>query len=124
MFGPETFDVAIIGGGVIGCALARRFTLAGTRVVLLERALEVLDGASTANSAILHTGFDAATGSLEAACSAAGYAEYLETHPRLNLPLLRSAALVLGWGSRSMRSTCRALPPARWKPRSGPKCRR
>lgn len=97
MAGPETFDVAIIGGGVVGCALERRFTLAGARVVLLERTLEVLDSASKANSAILHTGFDAATGSLEASCIAAGYAEYLEIHPKLNLPLLRSGALVLAW---------------------------
>ncbi len=93
----DVFDVAVIGGGVIGCAIARRFTLEGARVVLLEKALDILDGASKGNSAILHTGFDAPTGSLELACIKAGYAEYLDIHERLNLPLMRTGAMVLAW---------------------------
>ncbi|MEN2991567.1 NAD(P)/FAD-dependent oxidoreductase [Tistrella sp. BH-R2-4] len=93
----EIFDAAIIGGGVIGCALARRFTLDGARVVLIEKAADVLDGASKANSAILHTGFDAPPGSLEAACIAAGYQEYMAIRDRLNLSLLRTGALVVAW---------------------------
>ena len=52
-------DVAIIGGGVVGCAVARRLSLAGISVGLLEKASDILDGASKGNSAILHTGFDA-----------------------------------------------------------------
>ena len=56
------YDVAIIGAGIVGCAMARRFTLEGARVVLLEKATDILDGASKANSAILHTGFDAQIG--------------------------------------------------------------
>jgi len=91
------YDVAIIGAGVVGCAMARRFTLDGARVVLLEKGRDVLDGASKANSAILHTGFDAPSGSLEQACIAAGYAEYLEIRQSLGLPLLKSGALVLAW---------------------------
>ena len=58
------YDVAIIGAGIVGCAMARRFTLEGARVVLLEKATDILDGASKANSAILHTGFDAPVGSI------------------------------------------------------------
>ncbi|MCY1127491.1 NAD(P)/FAD-dependent oxidoreductase [Frigidibacter sp. RF13] len=89
--------MAVIGGGVVGCALARRFTLDGARVVLLEKAADVLDGASKGNSAILHTGFDAPEGSLELQCIREGYAEYLDIHARLNLPLIRSGAMVLAW---------------------------
>ncbi|MDP4823807.1 MAG: FAD-dependent oxidoreductase, partial [Aestuariivirgaceae bacterium] len=62
------FDVAIIGAGAVGCATARRFALEGARVVLIDKAADILDGASKANSAILHTGFDAPPGSLEQAC--------------------------------------------------------
>ena len=91
------FDVAIIGAGVVGCALARRFTLAGARVAVVERAADILDGASKANSAILHTGFDAPPGSLEQACIAQGYEEYLRIHPKLGLPLVSSGALVVAW---------------------------
>ncbi len=91
------FDVAIVGGGVVGCALARRFALAGASVVLMEKAVDILDGASKGNSAILHTGFDAPPGSLEAACIAEGYRDYDEIHARLGLPLIRSGALVVAW---------------------------
>ncbi len=91
------FDVAVIGGGVVGCAIARRFTLDGAHVVLLEKAADILDGASKGNSAILHTGFDAPPGSLEQRCIADGYAEYCAIHARLGLPLIRAGALVIAW---------------------------
>jgi glycerol-3-phosphate dehydrogenase len=94
--GPN-FDVAVIGAGVVGCALARAFTLAGARVVVLEKAADVLDGASKGNSAILHTGFDAPEGSLELACIREGYALYHDIRERLGLPLLRAGAMVLAW---------------------------
>lgn len=98
------FDVAIIGAGVVGCAMARRFTLDGARVVVLEKAAEVLDGASKANSAILHTGFDAPPGSVEQACVAAGYAEYLEIREGLGLPILKTGAMVLAWTGAQLAS--------------------
>lgn len=91
------FDVAVIGAGVVGCALARRLVLEGARVAVLEKAADILDGASKGNSGLLHTGFDAPQGSLELDCIKAGHAEYLEIRDRLNLPLIRSAALVLAW---------------------------
>ncbi len=90
-------DVAVIGAGVVGAALARAFTLAGAKVVVLEKAADVLDGASKGNSAILHTGFDAPEGSLELACIREGYALYHDIHARLGLPVIRSGAMVLAW---------------------------
>lgn len=94
---PGRFDVAVIGAGVVGCAIARRFALAGARVAVIEQAEDILDGASKGNSAILHTGFDAPPGSLEQSCIAAGHEEYLSIHGRLGLPLIRSGALVIAW---------------------------
>lgn len=91
------WDVIVIGGGVVGCAVTRRFALAGAKTLLLERGRDILSGASKANSAILHTGFDAPPGSLEVACMQAGYQEYLDIHARLNLPVLKTAALVVAW---------------------------
>jgi len=90
-------DVAIIGGGVVGCAVARRMALEGASVVLIEKAPDILDGASKGNSAILHTGFDAPVGTLEWECVQKGYKEYLEIYKSLNLPLLKSGALVAAW---------------------------
>ena len=80
-----------------GGALARAFTLAGARVVVLEKAVDVLDGASKGNSAILHTGFDAPEGSVELACIREGYALYHEIRDRLGLPVIRPGAMVLAW---------------------------
>lgn len=93
----DPFDVAVIGAGVVGCAIARRLTLEGARVVVLEKATDILDGASKGNSAILHTGFDAPVGSLEASSIADGYAEYRQIHARLGLPLIETGALVIAW---------------------------
>lgn len=90
-------DIAIIGGGVVGCAVARRLALEGASVVLIEKAPDILDGASKGNSAILHTGFDAPVGTLEWQCVQQGYEEYLEIHQILNLPLLKTGALVAAW---------------------------
>ena len=96
--GPDrSFDIAIIGGGVVGCAVARRFALAGARVVLIERGADILSGASKANSAILHTGFDAPPGSLELALIQAGREEYLSIHRDLGLSLVETGALVCAW---------------------------
>ena len=92
-----TADVAIIGGGVVGCAVARRMALSGASVVLIEKAADILDGASKGNSAILHTGFDAPVDSLEWQCVQEGHQEYLEIHHSLNLPLLKTGAMVAAW---------------------------
>jgi glycerol-3-phosphate dehydrogenase len=98
----DSYDVLIIGAGVVGCAMARRYTLNGARVAVLEKAVDVLDGASKANSAILHTGFDAPPGSVEQACIANGYQEYLEVRESLGLPLLKSGAMVLAWNDEQL----------------------
>ena len=94
--GP-VFDVAVIGAGVVGAALAPRLQLDGYRVVVLEGAAEVLDGASKGTSGILHTRFDAPPGTLEARCVAAGRAEFLAIREALNLPLLETGAMALAW---------------------------
>ncbi|MFM0653580.1 NAD(P)/FAD-dependent oxidoreductase [Paraburkholderia sediminicola] len=98
----DIYDVTVIGAGVVGCAVARRFVLEGARVLLLERGADLLSGASKANSAILHTGFDAPENSLEVACMQAGYQEYLEIAERLNLPLLETGAMVAAWSGQEL----------------------
>ncbi len=90
-------DIAVIGGGVVGCAVARRMTLEGARVVLIEKAGDILDGASKGNSAILHTGFDAPPGTLEQECVRRGHDEFMEIHRNFNLPVLKTGALVAAW---------------------------
>ncbi len=98
----QEFDVAIVGAGVVGCAMARRFVLQGASVILLEKSSDILSGASKANSAILHTAFDAPTGSIEQHAMQQGYQEYLEIRHELNLPLLESGAMVVAWNDEQL----------------------
>ncbi len=93
----NSWDVIIIGGGVVGCAVFRRFCLLGARTILLERGGDILSGASKANSAILHTGFDAPPDSLELSCMQAGYEEFITIKDKMNLPFLKTGALVVAW---------------------------
>jgi len=93
----SAFDVAVIGAGVVGCAVFREFVLAGARTIILERDADFLNGASKGNSGLLHTGFDAQRGTLEAKCVRDGYRTYCEIHERLNLPLRKTGAMVIAW---------------------------
>ena len=93
----QSCDVLVVGAGVVGCAVTRKLALEGARVILADKERDILGGASKANSAILHTGFDAPPGSIEQACIAAGYQEYRDIHKRFNLPLVETGAMVLAW---------------------------
>jgi glycerol-3-phosphate dehydrogenase len=57
--------VAVIGGGVVGCAVAHALARRGVEAVLLEAEPALALGASGTNSGILHTGFDSTPGELE-----------------------------------------------------------
>ena len=52
------YDVVVIGAGVIGCAIARQLSRYKVRVAVLEAGADVAMGASRANSAIVHAGYD------------------------------------------------------------------
>src|SRR5437762_11954452 len=58
-------EAAVIGAGVVGCAVALALARRGVAVALLEAEPEPALGASGANSGILHTGFDSSPGELE-----------------------------------------------------------
>lgn len=98
----KIWDVIVIGGGVIGCAVTRKFTLMGAKTLLLERGGDILSGASKANSALLHTGFDATPGSLELACMQDGYREFIDIREKMNLPILETGALVVAWNDEQL----------------------
>jgi flavin-dependent dehydrogenase len=60
------YDVVIVGGGVVGCAIARRLSFTTARVALVEAAEDVGEGASKGNTGIATCGADCPPGSLEA----------------------------------------------------------
>ena len=58
----KSYDVIIIGGGVVGCAIARELSKYELRIALLEKAADICAGQSKANTAIIHGGYDAKPG--------------------------------------------------------------
>ena len=62
---PHIYDVGVIGGGIVGLAVARECAVRGYSVVLLEKEETVAAGASSGNSGLGCTGYDAPFGSLE-----------------------------------------------------------
>ncbi len=60
-----TYDVTIIGGGIIGCAIARELARYRLSVILLEKECEVGFGTSKSNSGIIHAGHHSSTGMLK-----------------------------------------------------------
>ena len=95
---PEgSFDVAIVGAGAVGCAVARDLTLRGARCVLIEAAPDVGAGTSKANTAIHHTGFDAKPGTLESRLVARGYELLGEYAARVGIPVATLGALMVAW---------------------------
>jgi glycerol-3-phosphate dehydrogenase len=96
------YDVAIIGAGVVGCAIARSLGIRGWKVIVIEKAEDILEGASKGNSALLHTGFDEPAGSMELKLIKVGCATYRRIHWRMNLPLVETAALVVAWDEEQL----------------------
>ena len=97
-------DVAVIGAGVVGCAVARLLTIHGASVVVLERNVDVGAATSKANTAILHTGFDATPGSVEARLVARGY-ELLRTYaPSVGVSIEETGALLIAWDDAQLAS--------------------
>ena len=94
---PECYDVAVIGAGVVGAAVARLLSINGVSVALLDAGPDVGAGTSKANTAILHTGFDATPGSVESRLVARGYALLSEYAPSVGIAIERTGAVLVAW---------------------------
>jgi glycerol-3-phosphate dehydrogenase len=90
-------DVAVIGAGDVGAAIARELARFDLRIVLLEGGRDVGAGTSKANTAILHTGFDARPGTLEARLVARGHDLLMAYADEAGVPLERTGALLVAW---------------------------
>ncbi len=90
-------DVAVIGAGIVGSAIARALGSTGLTVTLIEGRDDVGDGTSKANTALLHTGFDATPGTLESRLVARGYDLLGEYAEQVGIPVERTGALLVAW---------------------------
>ncbi|NMM65413.1 NAD(P)/FAD-dependent oxidoreductase [Clostridium sp. P21] len=89
------FDVTIIGTGVIGCSIARELSKYKLKTCVVEKNLDLANGTSKANSAIVHAGFDAKPESLKGKLNAKGNAMFDKLSEELDFPFSRIGSLVL-----------------------------
>lgn len=92
------YDVAVIGAGVVGALIARELTRYGASVCILEKENDVAMGATKANSAIVHAGFDAKPGSLKAKLNVAGSKMMEKVAGELGVKYKNNGSLVIGFG--------------------------
>jgi glycerol-3-phosphate dehydrogenase len=96
------FDVAVVGAGDVGAAIARELSRFDLRLVLLEAGRDVGAGTSKANTAILHTGFDAKPGTLEARLVARGHRLLSDYAEEVGIPVERTGALLVAWNDEQL----------------------
>ncbi len=91
------YDVAVIGCGVVGAACAYTLSKYDLSVLILERENDIATGATRANSAIIHAGYDPRPGTLMAKLNVLGAAMAKEICRDLNVPYIQNGAMVLNF---------------------------
>lgn len=97
-----TYDVAIVGAGVVGGLIARELSRFNIKVALLEKYNDVAMGTTKANSAIVHGGFDAQNGTLKAKLNVAGTAMMPEVCQKLSVPFKKNGSVVVAFSEKEM----------------------
>lgn len=100
----ENYDVAVIGAGVVGCAIARELSRYRLRCALVESEADVGTGTSKASTAIWHTGFDAKPGTLEARLLTRGYHLLNSFIPEAGIAHERSGAVLVAWNEEQFQA--------------------
>ena len=93
----DRVDVAVIGGGVVGTAVARRLARSRCSVALLEASADVGAGTSKANTAVLHTGYDTKPGTIEAELVRGGHELLTHYAAMAGIPIEPTGALLVAW---------------------------
>ena len=93
----QTYDVVIIGGGVIGSAVARELCRYRLKVAVLEKESDVCTHTSGRNTGMLHAGFLYQPGSLKAQCCVEGNREFDQVAKELDVPFRRTGKLIVGF---------------------------
>lgn len=93
----ETFDIAIVGAGITGCAIARQLARFDLSICVVEAANDIALGASKANGGLVHAGYDPAPGTVKAQVNARGCELYSTWSQELGFLFCRTGSMVLGF---------------------------
>ena len=98
----KQYDVVVIGGGVLGCMLARNLRRWNITTLLLEKEEDVCKGITRANSAIVYAGYDNKPGSLKAELTVRGNANMGRLCEELDVPFSRCGSLLVTYDEASV----------------------
>ena len=114
----KRYDIIVIGAGVSGSAVARELSAYDWNVAVLEKASDICEGTSKANSGIVHAGYDAKPGTKKAALNLRGNALMENLAGQLDFPFRRNGSLVLGFDikiGKSCKSCWKEVRKMGWK---------
>ena len=97
-----SYDIAIIGAGVVGSLIARKLSKYDIKIALIEKCNDVAMGTSKANSAIVHAGFDALPGTLKADLNVKGTKLMGYLCDELGVPFKNIGSLVIAFNEEEM----------------------
>ena len=107
------FDVAIVGGGVIGCAIARALSRFELKTALVDKETDVGFGTSKANSGIIHGGHHSPSGTLKGQLEWAGNQLWGPLADELGISFERIGDLTLAFDRGELETLERMLTQAR-----------
>ena len=96
-------DVVVVGAGVVGAAIARELSRFQLRCMVIDAKPDVGAGTSKANTALLHTGFDAKPGTLESRLVRRGYGLLQDYASQVGIAVERTGALLVAWTDEQLR---------------------
>ncbi len=96
------YDIAIIGAGISGSAIARELSKYNLKTVVLEKGVEVCQGTTKANSALVHGGYDCSVGSLKAKLNVEGNLAYPKLCEELQVDFKQIGSLVLAFNEAEL----------------------
>ena len=109
----QKYDVIIIGGGIVGCMTSRFLSKYQLKILLIEKEADICTGASSANSAIVHAGYDPQPGTLKAAMNVTGNAMWDALSSELGFHYRRSGDYVVAIGSEELAHLDRLIDQGR-----------
>jgi len=89
------YDIIIIGGGVIGCAIARTLSKYNLQICVLEKEADLASGTTKANSGVVHAGYAAPREYIKRNMGIKGNKMYTQAHEELNFPFKRIGSFVV-----------------------------
>jgi glycerol-3-phosphate dehydrogenase len=100
----KIYDVAIIGCGIVGAAMAFELSKYELDIVVVEKENDICCGTTKANSAIIHAGYDPLPGTLMAKLNVMGSQMAKELSAALDIPYKQTGSLVLAFDEEDLKT--------------------